>query len=312
MKESITTLSKAVQSLQPKTGAIKLPATPSTTPPTKSSTPWAKGTNLGKKPPHTYATLAASPARPSAVVDLGKTGNNSRSPPIEICKSLNRELAASTHSQVRIAAARWTVHGNLVITAGHTTSPHQLNSALTFIAFYLKNILGITADSSNIPIRTNIKWSRLLLNRIPTGITDKHGAYSPDTCHNALMADNPAYASLTITQRPSWVKDPSSYKTGSMYSLSFAFEDPDGSLALKLLSEKELYILGSVATIKKWKQKPPKAKPTQTPSDANTQTEFPQLQPRPEQLATPRPTRKTGPTPNTRSNTAKVQAPRAA
>jgi hypothetical protein len=50
-----------------------------------------------------------------------------------------------------------------------------------------------------------------------------------------------------------------------MSSLSFAFEDPDGSLALKLLSEKELYIFGNVVTIKKWKQKPPQKKPAPTP-----------------------------------------------
>ena len=197
---------------------------------------------------------------------MGNAQIDRRLTPTEICKALNRELAVGQYNHIRIAATKWTACGNLVVTAGHTNSEHQLNTSLTFIALHLKNILGITTPpNTTIPIRTNVKWSRLLLNRVPTGLTDDHGAYTPDTCHKALVAENPSYASLHITQRPSWVKNPTSYNSGSMSSLSFAFEDLDGSLTLKLLSEKELYIFGNVATIKKWKQKPPQKKPAPTP-----------------------------------------------
>ena len=111
---------------------------------------------------------------------------DSRLPPTDICKNLNKDLAASAHNQVHISAVKWTVRGNLVITASHSNSEHQLNAALTIIAFFLKNILGFTtATNTTIPIRTNVKWSRLLLNRVPTGITDKHGAYSPDTTRHS-------------------------------------------------------------------------------------------------------------------------------
>ena len=121
MKETITALSKAVTSLQPKAGAAKAPTTPSTPTPPKG-TPRDKGSNPGAKTPQTYASLATSPARPSAVVEMGQAQVNNRLSPTVICNSLNKELASSPHSQVRIAAVRWTMRGNLVITAGHATT----------------------------------------------------------------------------------------------------------------------------------------------------------------------------------------------
>ena len=119
----------------------------------------------------------------------------------------------------------------------------------------------------------NVRWSHILFNCMPTGATSNTEATSPDKCHDSLLADNPLYATLTITQCPSWVKDPSSYFDGSVSFLSFAFEDPNGLLAAKLLFKKELYIFSTNATVKKWKQKTPPKKPTQplTPFDTNPQ-----------------------------------------
>ena len=168
-----------------------------------------------------------------------------------------------------MSAARWTKHGNLVITAGPATSEKLLNSAITHITLFVKKTLNLSINT-NTQARINIRWSRILLNRVPTGTTESQEAHNPKTCHKSLMADNPSYTSLTITQRPSWVKAPSSYEPGSVSSLAFAFEDPDGSLAIKLLSEKELYIFGANVAIKKWKQKPPTKKPTVPPPRKHT------------------------------------------
>jgi hypothetical protein len=306
MKESIATLSKAVHSLMPK-------ATAKTTPPPKptnpqSSNPTTKGMVKGKKNPPTYAAQTALPPRPSLVLDLGKVQISSRPPSANICNTINNGLANSlTHSQVHMSAARWTARGNLVITAGADTSQYQLNSALMHVASYAKKSLNIPGTAPT-PIRANSRWSCILLNRVPTGTTPNTEAHNPDQCHAALQDENPSYAALTITQQPSWVRDPTSYSDGSVSSLSFAFEDPDGSLAANLLSEKELYLFGATAAIKKWKQKPPQKKPDQTPSSANTPN-MP-TQSHPEQQATPKPTHKSGPTPNTRSNSAKVPASR--
>ncbi|KAF8460866.1 hypothetical protein DFH94DRAFT_785796 [Russula ochroleuca] len=92
-----------------------------------------------------------------------------------------------------------------------------------------------SAPQSPPTLRHNVKWSKLPLNAIPTGKSEARGAYTPDETHTALIAENPAYAALTITQKPSWVRDHTTYKSGAISSLSVSFEDPDGTGAQTLL-----------------------------------------------------------------------------
>jgi hypothetical protein len=116
-------------------------------------------------------------------------------------------------------------------------------------------------DDDPIPIpRPNTKWSKISINGVPTGVTDSRGPYNPTENHNSITANNPSYARLPITQRPSWVRPPTSYTEGTISSLSVAFEDPDGSLLQSLLAEKYLYVHGHRATICKWKQRQPSRK----------------------------------------------------
>ena len=94
---------------------------------------------------------------------------------------------------------------------------------------------------------------------MPTGASADRSPLTPDECHAALAASNPSYASLSITQKPSWVRPPSSYKPGSASSLSVAFEDPDGSKMKMLLAERYMYALGN-RTVLKWKYHPKNSK----------------------------------------------------
>jgi hypothetical protein len=201
MKESIATLSKAVHSLQPK--ATKTTQTHPNPAITTSSNPKTKGMVKGKRNPPTYAgyaTQAALPPRPSLVLELGQAQIGSRPSPATICDTINKGLEGSlTHSQVHVSAVRWTVRGNLVITASADTSQYQLNSALMHVATYAKRSLNIT-QSIPTPIRANTRWSRILLNRVLTSATSENEAHSPTQCHTALRDENPSYASLTITQ----------------------------------------------------------------------------------------------------------------
>ncbi|KAF8272270.1 hypothetical protein EI94DRAFT_1697612 [Lactarius quietus] len=80
-------------------------------------------------------------------------------------------------------------------------------------------------------------------------------ARMPDECHAALVLDNPSYAALNISQKPSWVHDPNSYPEGAVSSLVVAFNDPDGSLARDLLTKRALYAFGHCTTLRKWKQR---------------------------------------------------------
>jgi len=115
-------------------------------------------------------------------------------------------------------------------------------------------IAGIVTPLLSTPVvRTNTKWSKLLINGVPTGKLDSRAPYTPKECHTALAAHNPTYANLSITHKPSWVWSPTSYTSGDISSLSVAFKDPDGSKIKSLLVERHLYLFGNRATIKKWK-----------------------------------------------------------
>lgn len=221
----------------------------------------------GPAPPLTYAAKAATPQRPSIVVDTTAYTwtDNRRPPPSDICTNINATLARSSSTQVRASAARWTAKGNLVIWGGANTTAHQLTTALPHFSEALQPSLSEMAESapeSPPSLRHNVKWSKLRINSVPTGKADTRGSYTPDEVHNALVAENPAYATLTITQKPSWVRDPSSYQPGAISSLSFSFEDPDGTSAQTLLRHRTLYAFGHVITVKRWKNSPPKRVPS--------------------------------------------------
>jgi hypothetical protein len=102
------------------------------------------------------------------------------------------------------------------------------------VASYTKQSLNIPGTTPT-PIRANTRWFPILLNHVPTGTTSNTKAYNPYQCHAALRDENPSYTTLTITQPPSRLHDPTSYSNGSVSSLSFTFEDADGSLAANLL-----------------------------------------------------------------------------
>jgi hypothetical protein len=119
--------------------------------------------------------------------------------------------------------------------------------------------------------RPNVKWSKISINGVPTGMSNQCTAYDPAECHEALTATNSSYAHFTVMQQPSWVRSPSSYSEHAISSLSVAFEDPDGSRLKAMLAEHYLYIFGTRATIKRWKHHPPICKGTaQNPAAQHT------------------------------------------
>ncbi|KAF8500134.1 hypothetical protein F5888DRAFT_1632943 [Russula emetica] len=226
-------------------------------------------TPTSRKPPSsqpTYAAKAATPQHPSAIMGTAAYTwpDDHRPTPADICVTINNSLDRSNTTQVRISAARWTAKGNLVIWGGANTTAPQLSTILPQVAEILAvpfAALSQSSPSSPRPLRPNVKWSKLHLNAIFTGVTPNRGAYTPDECHAALVAENPSYAALTITQKPSWVRDPITYQQGAVSSLSVSFEDPDGTGAQTLLRHSTLFAFGHVVTVKCWKQTPPKRVP---------------------------------------------------
>src|ERR1700679_4285636 len=261
----ITALETSIVALV-KTSALfkKAEPTPSTQKPLQSAPLPAQQKQAGSAPP-TYAKVASAPLHPSVVVSTTAfTWPDTGRPKVsDVCKFLNERLAQSAHSQVHVSAARWTARGNLVLWGGPNNTLALLSSALGYISKALFDSFSASAFSSpDTPpqIRPNVRWSKLLINRVPTGKLSNHEVFTPEECHQALLTENPSYASLSITQRPSWVRSPSSYKDSAVSSLSLSFEDPDGSRAQALIASRTLFIFGSVAVVKKWKQKPPPPK----------------------------------------------------
>ncbi|KAH9003224.1 hypothetical protein EDB83DRAFT_2533549 [Lactarius deliciosus] len=211
--------------------------------------------------PTSFASVAKTPARPSLVVSLHPSVAGGPKPlavrrsPQEVVSHLNAVLASEGH-QVTLSAARWTVKNNLVVTAGPDTTAHHLTSASHLISDSL--VTYLSADNSPLPVQTweNCKWARLLINGIPTGASLTRDPYSPSELHTALLADNPAYRGLRLTQPPSWVRAPTSYKLGSVSSLVLTFEDPLGDSLRSLLAEWTLFAFGHSGELKRWKAKP--------------------------------------------------------
>ncbi len=217
-------------------------------------------TPASRPAPLSFASVVKTPAHPSLVVALHPSAPGADVPlairrsPQEVVTHLNAILA-NAHHPVALSAARWTAKNNLVVTAGPDTSVHQLMQASHFISDALSTFLS--HDSSPLPVTSheNVKWSRLLINGIPTRASSSCGPYSPSECQQALMADNPAFWTLHLTQPPSWVRAPSMYTHGSVSSLVVAFEDPSRESLRSLLAGKTLFAFGHSGDLWHWKQK---------------------------------------------------------
>jgi len=249
IQESLQQLSKAVE-------ALKKAPPPSSNKDTKASKSKQKSSAPPSAPPCTFSAIAgARPPNPSLLVDLAQLGigKEGRVKQEILCYALNKELTAVTPPQVQLVAIRWTAKGNLVITGGPAATPHTLQLAAPHISISLPFLLSLPTNSPPLQPRPNTKWSKILINGVPTGVSNDRSPLTPDECHAVLAASNPSYVTLSIMQKPSWVCSPSSYLPGAVSSLSVAFEDPDGSKLKVLLAERYLYALGNRASVIKWK-----------------------------------------------------------
>jgi hypothetical protein len=265
IKSTISALSKAVNSLPPKAKG----ATPASQSPPPKGKPSTQGQGSGNVTPPTFASKAAAQSRPSLILDL-RFPITKRQSTTDIVTFVNDRLYTQGHQQVKLSAAKWTSKGNLVFTAHHTVTQAQLTDAshtiLTLLREEYPNTFSLTTE---LTARANVKWSKILINSVPTGINNTHGPWTSEECHRALIAHNPSYAALKVTQKPSWVREPTTYKIGDHSSLVVAFEDPDGSQHRSILSSHQLYLLGVRAKVSCWKEMP-RPPPTDTTPTATT------------------------------------------
>ena len=200
IQNSLSLLSKAVDRLSKGNTPSKNPNT--------SSRKKQKSGKITKQPQRTYSAVAGSrPPNPSLVVDLAHLSLPAEGwpQPELICETLNKKLREVSLPQVQLAAVRWTAKGNLIITAGPSSTPVSLLSAAPHINAILTTTLQLPSHSPFTQPRANIKWSKITINGVPTGASPTRTPYTPEECHTALAAINPTYATLQITQKPSWV-----------------------------------------------------------------------------------------------------------
>jgi hypothetical protein len=256
---SLQALSKAVDNLQQKVSNPSKKVT--------ATTPTQHSKGQLPSPKITYAaTAAARPTRASLVMHTDEYDFHYqpqlRPQPSYLTEVFNWALKASPHHQIHITATKCTANRNLILTGGHMVTAQQLQNATDTLAQALVKDLSVDPNDPlpPPPTRPNVKWSKLLINSVSTGVQeDRNQAYSSEECQDALVLENPSYASLLVTQKPSWVCPPSSYSVRSSSSLVVAFEDPDGGKAKALLAERYLYAFGTRVSVKRWKQRPPKS-----------------------------------------------------
>ena len=175
---------------------------------------------------------------------------------VNVC---NAVLSANPiHANVQVSAAKWSPKGNLVVFARPDVTCNVLfatSSLLTSaISWALPDDLWISSC-------LNVKWGKVMINSIPTGITKDHPtAHSLAACWQLLIDNNPSLSYLKVCQLPSWVCQPSLFLPGSQSSLVLTFEDLDGSLAPSLICAHNMYALGVQCHVMQWHNPPSPAK----------------------------------------------------
>ena len=86
-----------------------------------------------------------------------------------------------TFASVWVSACRWTPKGNLVVFTGLDMSRDQLSAASYLLT--LAVAASLPDASTHISSRLNVRWGKVLVNRVPTGISDDSPvAHSPSAC----------------------------------------------------------------------------------------------------------------------------------
>jgi len=112
-------------------------------------------------------------------------------------------VKAPHHANIQISTTRWTPKGNLVVIRGPATSIAQLKDTTHILTTAIQSMLP--KPTTSLTSQANVKWSKLLINGVPTGVDKETPAYSSAECQRTLALNNPSYGYLTITQLPSCV-----------------------------------------------------------------------------------------------------------
>jgi len=109
--------------------------------------------------------------------------------------AMNHTLSSSpTHASIQVSAAKWTPKGNLVMFSGPGVSRKTLFHALPILTSAVSQALP---EDPAISSCLNVKWGKVLINSVPTGIVKGHPhAHASATCWQVLIDNNPSLRNL--------------------------------------------------------------------------------------------------------------------
>jgi len=163
----------------------------------------------GMSQPTSYTVVATAPRLPvraSLVISLSHStasihlhAQASMAPALLVSVCNDALVKSPCHANVQISATRWTPKGNLVIIRGPATSIAQLKDATHVLTTAIQSMLP--EPMTSLTSWANVKWSKLLINGVPTGVDKETPAHSSVECQHALALDNPSYGHVKV-QRP--------------------------------------------------------------------------------------------------------------
>ena len=151
------------------------------------------------------------PPRPSLVLSLMHhtlastlCATAALAPPV-LVNTCNTALSTDpTHTNVQVSAAKWTPKGNLVVFTGPGVSCDALFATSHVLTSAMSRALP---DDPWISSHLNVKWGKVMINSVPTGISEGcPTAHSPAACWQSLIDNNPSLHHLKVCQLPSWVR----------------------------------------------------------------------------------------------------------
>ncbi|KAG8729941.1 hypothetical protein FRC11_007702, partial [Ceratobasidium sp. 423] len=218
--------------------------------------PRPKGPVPGQKP---HAPAVANPAR--LVIHFGgKPPQVLRdAPQPDLFRRVSSMLEVHpTHRDVAILGAHWNKSSNIIV----SFPPDTPDATLTDLCPGIRNALGL---AGSVVMSIEKRWTKLLVSSVPARFSKDAPVFSEADVATSL-ARNPAMSSIATPRQPRWIRHPSKI-TGAHSSIVLTVEDPDGSVARRLLRT-SLFIFGAPVTVNRWQSNPKstaRPRPKRTP-----------------------------------------------
>ncbi|KAI5118390.1 hypothetical protein M0805_007524, partial [Coniferiporia weirii] len=229
------------------------PGIPPVVPAPSTSTLPAAPMAAAVPPPATVHTTAAL-LRPDFIRFVARffdqpIPSDARPPSKTIIDRIHRVLDAIPTSQhVRFVGAEWNPSGNLIFSFPTSLSIRSITAVLPVLRAALRVPL-----THPLMISQDVKWAKVILGRVITRDSPTHPLFTDAQLLDGLSV-NSHFLTLCLTQLPRWLRRPESISSDRS-SITFAFEDPDGSL-LQQFCARPLFLFGQSARPTPFADKP--------------------------------------------------------